>query len=203
MNPGIFPGRHGACSAAHHRQHPITERGFTLYELLIVLAIASGLSLGAVNLFKLVHCLRTTNEINELLGHLSLARSEAIKRQAHVVVCPTADQRTCSTATDFTRWEDGILVFVDSNQNGRRDADEDVIRIHPGGRELRIKTSRFRSHVAYQPSGLAGGSTTTFTFCGAKARTQPRYVIISNTGRARVSDSPPDGKADDGLETCA
>lgn len=70
------------------------ESGFTLPELLIVLAVAGILAAIAVPSFQsLTQSQQVKNASFELFSNLSLARSEAIKRNAHVTLTPadTAD----------------------------------------------------------------------------------------------------------------
>ena len=74
------------------RRH--TESGFTLPELLIVLAVAGILAAIAVPSFQsLTQSQQIKNASFELFSNLSLARSEAIKRNADVALTPadTAD----------------------------------------------------------------------------------------------------------------
>lgn len=71
-----------------------TESGFTLPELLIVLAVAGILAAIAVPSFQsLTQSQQIKNASFELFSNLSLARSEAIKRNADVALTPadTAD----------------------------------------------------------------------------------------------------------------
>ena len=66
-----------------------TESGFTLPELMIVLAVAGVLAALAVPSFQsLTQSQQAKNASFELFSNLSLARSEAIKRNANVTVAP-------------------------------------------------------------------------------------------------------------------
>lgn len=70
------------------------ESGFTLPELLIVLAVAGILAAIAMPSFRsLTQSQQVKNASFELFSHLSLARSEAIKRNGNVTLTPvdTAD----------------------------------------------------------------------------------------------------------------
>lgn len=65
------------------------ESGFTLPELMIVLAVAGVLAALAVPSFQsLTQSQQIKNASFELFSSLSLARSEAIKRNANVTVAP-------------------------------------------------------------------------------------------------------------------
>lgn len=161
------------------------SRGFTLQELLVSLAISGSLATGGVGMWNLVQENSLTAAANDIVTHLALARSEAIKRGAPVKVCPSADQRACASAADgYTFWQSGWLVYADENKNGTPEPAE-IIRVQSSvSGNIAIRTSRARRAITYQPLGTSGGSTITFAVCGAKSA---RYVTISNTGRARVS----------------
>jgi len=180
------------------------QRGFSLHDLLVTLGVSGGLSLGVSSMYPLVRDQQLVAEINQLVGHLSLARSEAIKRGQKAVACPSKDSKQCDAPQDYAWWHHGLLVFIDANDNGRLDSGEPIVRTYsPTENTVRIKSSRSRPHIVYQPNGLASGTTATFTFCDAHGSAAPRYVIVSNTGRARVSTLPPDGKVDEALERCS
>lgn len=163
--------------------------GFSLYETIITLCIASTLTLGAVGIYSIVKENNMVTAVNTLLAHLNLARSEAIKRGVPIVVCPTRDGESCdATAAGYTSWDSGYLIYANEDRKADRGPNEPIIRLGPAlASGLTVKTSKDRSKVTYQPSGLAGGSTITFAFCDARGAKHARYVTIQNAGRARVS----------------
>lgn len=103
------------------------QSGFTLLELLIALAVISIVLTVAVPSFQsIIEKNSVTTSINEFAASLRLARTEAVKRGRLVVVCPSSDQASCSGA-----WNDGWLIFEDTNGNGTYSAaDDTLIRIH-------------------------------------------------------------------------
>lgn len=173
-------------SHAHRsRQLRRLSRGFTLQEMLVSLAIGGTLATGGIGTWTLVQENALTAAANDIVMHLALARSEAIKRHTPVKVCPSEDQRNCTgAANDYTYWQAGWLVYADGNKNGKPEPGE-IIRVqsHVSG-NFAIRTSKARRTITYQPLGMSGGSTITFALCGAESA---RYVTVSNTGRARVS----------------
>ncbi|WP_323003098.1 GspH/FimT family pseudopilin [Denitromonas sp.] len=67
------------------------NRGFTLVELMITLAIMAIIAAFAAPSFtRLIEDNRVTTQANDLLSSLSLARSEAVKRGVTVTVTPNA-----------------------------------------------------------------------------------------------------------------
>lgn len=167
--------------------------GFTLLEMLVTLAIVGVMTTMAVGFYSGVQRSAVTAEVNQLVTHLSLARSEAIKRGHKSRMCPSVNGRDCAAAEkDHTPWHAGYLVFSDTNDDKNRDDGEPIIAVHSGALStVAIKTTEDRSNISYQPDGLASGNTATFTFCAPNAG-DTRYVILSNTGRPRVSPVPPE-----------
>src|SRR5581483_746072 len=133
------------------------SRGFSIYDTLIALSISSMLGVGAVGMHSVVKENTMAVGVNTMIGHLNLARSEAIRRGVEVVMCPTRDGVSCDDpVADQTWWTHGYLLYADVNNNGRRDADEPVIRVEHSYRSiLAVKTSKYRNKVTYQPTGLA------------------------------------------------
>lgn len=163
-------------------------RGYTLQEMLVSLCISGSLATGGVSLWTVIQDNAMTAAANDVVTHLALARSEAIKRRALVKLCPSRDLNNCSEGEgDYTFWQYGWLVYADENHNGRPEAGE-IVRAHTGtSRDFVIRTLRTRQVVTYQPIGTSGGSTTTFALCDARGPKYARYVTVSNGGRARVS----------------
>ena len=66
---------------------------------------------------------------------MSLARSEAIKRNQRVAICPSDDGEQCSG----NQYENGWIVFVDGNSNNSREVNtEELIWVQSQVSDLRI-----------------------------------------------------------------
>jgi len=166
--------------------------GFTLVEVLVVLALASILlSLAAPSLAAMVGSMRLTVAVNSLFSSLMLARSEAIKRKSRVVVCKSANGEGCVTAGG---WEQGWIVFHDANNNGIRDAGEVLLQqqqaLPPG---VRLSgNSPFANYVSYTATGttsyVSGAfQAGTLTACNESAtQGDARQIVISSAGRPRT-----------------
>ena len=90
-----------------------TQDGFTLLELLVVLAVAAVLVGYAIPSFqKLVRSNRLATQANSFLTALYTARSEAVRRSTTVTVCASSNQSTCDTAASAASWSEGWIVFV-------------------------------------------------------------------------------------------
>ena len=172
----------------------ITNAGLTLVELIITLAVVSILIVSTIPGFQsFIESNRIRASVNVFVTHLQLARSEAVKRNRFVVLCPSSDGVSC--ISDYTQWAKGYIVFVDDDRNKRRESSEKLINYYQGeaNRVEIYSSSNYRRIVAYYPSGMAWGLNTTIRFCARFADTNNRAVIISNTGRPRLSKVMPDG----------
>jgi type IV fimbrial biogenesis protein FimT len=183
------------------RQSPCPggQRGFTLGEVLTTLAVAGvGLSLVVPSLASVARSSRRAGAINELVSTLHVARSEAITRNAPVVVCPSADGRSCAAVA----WESGWIRFVDRNGNYSADAGETVLGVTPPVAGLRIRTETFARAFGYGPTGRvaapdSGGAGGDFTFCPASGGADAQVVLVTTAGRPVLADQLADGREPD------
>lgn len=162
------------------------HRGFTLAELVTGLAVLSLLSIGAFAMREFSRRQVLTTEVNTLISHLNLARSEAVTRKVPVAVCGTDDGVACNRSDD---WQHGYIVFADTNRNNRRENDEPLIHIATPAKGISLQWcasgfSRRNLYIAYQPTGFTGKNGT-FLLCDASTR-QARAIAVIHTGRARI-----------------
>jgi type IV fimbrial biogenesis protein FimT len=82
---------------------PPREEGFTLFELMVTVAVAAMLLVVGVPAFtSFVQNNRAAAHANELVTAFALARNEAIRRGAAIVICSSADGATCAGGNDWT-----------------------------------------------------------------------------------------------------
>jgi len=164
------------------------EKGFTLYELLVVLGIASALAAMSFSVGAVLRDTRLSTTANELVTVLVLARSESVKWQLPVSVCKSADALQCSNDAS---WRDGWLVFVDVDRNGRVDTEDTIVWVGNGSGETTkivyrgIPASARNRYVTYIPTGFTDEQNGTFYICDHRGMGQTREVVLYKTGHAR------------------
>jgi type IV fimbrial biogenesis protein FimT len=174
------------------RPFNLRNRGFTLLELLVAVTAAMVLLLvAAPTMSAAVTSAKLTSASNSFLSHIYLARSEAIKRNGRVVLCKSSDGASCAASGG---WEQGWIVFHDTNNNGVIDGGELVIarqQALPAAFRLTGNQNVAR-YVSFEPTGstrLVGGGfqAGTLTLCRQSvASSEARQIILNAVGRPRV-----------------
>jgi type IV fimbrial biogenesis protein FimT len=162
------------------------QPGHTLPELVFTLAIVAGVLGWAVPSFaEFRRNAERAREVNQFVQAIYLARSEAIKRNGVVSLCPSMDGERCGPAG--TPWQRGWIVFVNRDRDApaARDDDEELLRVYAPWERGAVHANR--ATLSFRPFGQTG-VTATFTFCDERGSAAARAVIISQTGRPRVSD---------------
>ena len=173
--------------------------GFTLVELIITIVIIGVLiGIAVPNFRSFVQNSRITSQSNELVGVLSTARSEALKRNLAVVVCrsadPTAGTPVC-TVGGSGAWETGWLVFVDKNNNNSfAAADNDtLLKVYPvltGNNTLRGNSAALGDFLSFRSDGTttlaAAGTPHHFKLCDTRGTGSARAIVLEPTGRPRI-----------------
>ncbi len=148
----------------------MSQKGFTLIELMVALAVLAILLGIAVPAFSsMLRDSRVSTLADELQGALQLARSEAIKRRQSVVVCRRKpDESACQNGTD---WAGGWLV---------QQAGGDVIKVWDGVQGLAIVGPN--AGVSFRSNGMAGAARNfSLTPSGCSGQ-QKRDISVSVTG---------------------
>ena len=165
--------------------------GFTLVEMVITLLILGILvAVGVPTFSDATLGSRLGSTANNLVVSFYLARSEAIKRNTIVRVCPSTDSNTCATSAS---WQSGWIVMApyasgtsDDVVIQRQSAVSGNVSVLHKNAAL---SSALTSAVDMPPSGIrAGGSDEAFLVCrGAPdVGKQERVVSVSATGRPSV-----------------
>lgn len=160
-------------------------RGFTLIELIIVLAIASLFVTVAMPGFS--HLLarnRRAVAILSLVRGLHLARSHAIMSRHYVAVCKSDGGDQCAASP--AQWDAGWIVFVnlDQDQPPRVDSGESILRRH-GPLDDALTVTGNRDGFNFRPRSIR--STAGSLFVCHRGQPYGEAIIVSVTGRVRTS----------------
>jgi len=162
-----------------------TQRGFTLIELMIVVVLSVLLlTTGVPSFLSLIESNRIVAQTNSYVSALNLARSEALKTGAQVVVCKSDNGTAC--ATGGAGYERGWLVFVDDvTTNLSVDVGERVLRVREAlGNGMTLEgNGNIDNRIAYQGTGRVTNNGTVFLCLGNNLR---RRVFVSRQGRVRT-----------------
>lgn len=195
-----------------------SARGFTIIELMVtVVVLGIVLAFAVPNLRQFIMSNRMTSNLNLLSSNLAMARSEAIKQNVPVVLCPTGGGSTCTG----DGWESGWLAYADRDRDLNYDAPapdctdsslaegEDCLLLEQGPLEAPTQLSPaggMSPLIGYDGSGTticdANGdgapepcvtANTFFTICDPRGAEEARALAISRTGRVSILDAPPAG----------
>lgn len=186
---GLFPHRmRSAC-------------GFTLIELLVTLVVGAILyGLAVPNMRAFIQNARITTQTNDLVADLNFARSEAVKRGGHVVVCESDNpQAAIPVCNNSGNWQSGRLIFLDAGvgtpavyNNTYSTVDGDVLLRIRGALSNNTLTTVLVSsgaavgYVTFDRMGMAmigTTDTTNFRICDDRLAPKGRSVQVSATGR--------------------
>lgn len=187
----LVPGRPGCRSL----------RGFSLIELMVVVAVLVLVVLLVPPGFDaLLLNSRLNTYANDFVAAAQTARSEAIKRNARVLVCVSSDVSTATPTCTGTDWRLGWIVVHDADDSGNVSTGDSVLLKHE---ELNstyafsnAAAAAANAKVVYEPTGAVTSAVTLKLSRTSPAATQWREVQVSATGRAVVNRCPSTSSAE-------
>lgn len=158
------------------------ENGFTLIELMVVVAIVGLLmGVGMPALQDFIKNDRLSSQINTLVGHLAYARSEAVTRGLPVGLCVSKDMTSCTAGS----WGDGWILLVDDDGTAGPGAGDTILRVKQALSGNNTLTSTLGTSFVYDSRGFSAAGTGTFSLCDDRGVSRMKSISISNTGRVR------------------
>lgn len=168
------------------------ERGFTLVELMVVVALLAILTSIAVPSFQfLIERWRVLQAVENIRTTLFYARSEAIRRGGDVFIekLPSSTPG-CTLAAAAQNWDCGWVVFIDANNNQRWNAGEEIQRFEPSPNLTVTRTTSAATIPVDRWGIIDGGSQVGFAIApvgAASTSTASRDVCIAPGGRIKVA----------------
>lgn len=163
-------------------RHMNRSGGFTLLELMVTVAVAGVLMTVAIPAYQgMVERNTMTSVINDLVGDINYARSEAVTRGAPVFLCPSNDASTCS-GTGL--WKEGWIVKATSDPSG-----DNLLRVHSAITlpTVDIKKNTVGAKISFNGSGFANEGAGTLALGEQGTDDQnTACVVISLSGRVRT-----------------
>ena len=179
----------------------VTRRvhGFTLIELVVTMAVAAILvSLAVPEMRTFIQNNRLITQTNDLIGDLSYARNESLRRTSldgqpiNIGMCTSTNGTSC---TGGGQWSNGRLIFVDANNNRAWDAGELVLRFRePLSGNNTLANTAITDPLIFtkgtsSPNPVVGARS--FTFCDDRGPTKGKRIDVNFTGTAAVNSAPP------------
>ena len=167
------------------------KNGFTLFELIVTLAIAAVvMTVGVPSLRTVINNNRRVSSVNDFIAALYSTRSEAIKRNIRVTLCKSADQTNCSTSATYNQ---GWIIFEDKSTIWSIDTGDTIIKVFEGfpSNIALTSTGDVANFVSYLPSGRVDNNGTicangcSFTVTVAS---ESKTIDLSRTGRVKAAN---------------
>lgn len=150
--------------------------GHSLTELLVLLGIAAILAASAAPTFSnLLLDTRMNAAVTTAIHAVNLARQFSATRNEAIHLCGSADQRVCSGSEG---WASGLLVSNDAL------AFRHALPLSGGRGAPDIRSNR--ASIRFE-GGSGFASPATITICDRRGSNAARAVIVSRSGRPRVS----------------
>lgn len=166
------------------------KKGFTLVELLVVIAlIALMAAIGVPSMQRFMQHNRVVATTNDWLTAVMQTRVEALKVRQRVVLCASSDPEAAPDCDG--NWEQGWVIFADTNRDNTVDAGETIIDVHgPMNGGVVVRDNLASNLVAFNGDGFPSGlGTGTFRVCGDNNANSSlaTEIAINSTGRARIA----------------
>ena len=173
------PGRRHAASAAGR------SLGFSLIELMVtVVVLAVVLAIAYPSFTGLINSNRLTGNANEMVAAIQLARSEAVTRNASVVLCRSDDATTCATGAAWNGW---ITLLQSGGAPLRVSAVQAPVQVAASA-----NITGNNDRIVFRPDGMARDNAGAllagrFGVCIPTTRPADNQRFVNISGGSRVS----------------
>lgn len=176
------------------------QSGFTIYELMVTMLIVGVvLSIGIPNMAEFTQNSRLSSASNDLHSSFQLARSEAARAKSNITICASVNSLDPAAACGGT-FNDGWIIFEDTDGDIVRDAGENILRSHPTVPPgVTITANGNANYFSFAPTGLGRGNVggnpalSTAMICDGRGvddapggRATARRLVATPIGRATI-----------------
>ncbi len=196
-----------------------SQKGFTLYELMITLTIVGiVMAVGVPNMIAYSQNSRMTATANDLHAAFHFARSEASRAKTFITICASANSMAASPTCNGN-WQDGYIVFLDLDGNIAVDAGDTILRQVPAlPADVTMNVANNAKYFGFAGTGLgrgqvgAGVALTQVVMCdergnikAAGGSSAARLFLATPLGRATIQRDRPmiQEVMDDNSFTCS
>lgn len=182
------------CTNSNNLKVVARQKGFSLVELMIVLAImAIVASIAAPSLVGMVNITKQSTVAAQLATDLNRARSEAIKRNSRVLFCKINTAGTgCTNGTLYHT--SGWIVCYDTNEDDTCDTSTSLapnpIVVHQRLADMTLTLLRGNGTtvpIRFNPNGTQGTSAVTLTLLGSWSGAVSKVLRITAVGNISSS----------------
>lgn len=173
------------------------QTGFTIIELLIVVAVAAVLAaIGGPAMSSFIKNNKLQSKTHAVMADVLYTRSEAVTRKKSVLMCRSGDSDATSPTCGGTTQNWGVggyLVFVDEDANNTYGAGDLLLRRgNKATDNVTVMTDATANQdVRFSPDGTLneGGATAIFAICDDRPASDGfgRRVDIPPHGRPRIT----------------
>lgn len=158
-------------------------RGFTAIELMVVVSILAILAAMALPSFRgAIERYRVARAAEDFTASIYLARAEAIRRGATVIVQRMSPAGCSGDGRTSGRWDCGWVMFEDLDGNGSPETAE-VIQTSPPADGVKITRSGGANQLAINQWGEVANWGFGFKAKGSEAADSQRALCASGGGR--------------------
>lgn len=156
--------------------------GFTLLEIMMAIAVFSIVTfVVAPSGAKIIKKNRIISEMNKTSSFIRYARFSAISMAETVTICPTIDFVHCQK-----RWRDGMMVFIDRNNDKKLSNDEKMLASDTFFQRFHKIKGANRPIVFYENG--SNSTPATIIICPESNESEfAKAIFVSLQGRIRIS----------------